>query len=285
MLFRALALLAIVLAPSCLWSQAEPQSTSDECDVNRLKTCAVHVLQDEGKILTSPLRFRPKDLLWIAPIGVATGLAIDYDAHALRSLGNDPSREDTFAKISDAGAIYLPIASLAGGYGFGYLRKDDYLKQSAVITTEAIVDSLILNEGLKYATNRQRPNQGDGTGRFWPHGTSTYPDGQSFASNHSLTAWAFAHVVTDRYPSWKTKVLLYGLATTVSASRVIARDHFPSDVIVGGALGYMVGGYVSRTRGEVSRRYSFSSIQTPNGRGVQMNIDLSHHDRTAAAGN
>ncbi len=250
-----------------------------------MKTCAVHVLQDEGKILTSPRHLRAKDLLWIAPLGLATGLAIDYDAHALRSLGNDTSRENTFRHISDAGAIYVPIAGIAAGYAVGAWRKDDYLRQTSIITTEAIVDSLILNEGLKYATNRQRPNQGDGTGRFWPHGPSTYPDGQSFASNHSTTAWAFAHVVADRYPSWKTRLVLYGLASTVSASRVVARNHFPSDVLVGGALGYLVGGYVSHTRGEVSRRYSFSTITTPNGRGVQLNFDLSHRDRASDRGN
>ena len=274
--------MSLALLPGIGWAQTAQQA--DECEVNRLQTCAVHVLQDERNILTSPRHLRYRDLLWIAPFGVATGLAIDYDAHALRSLGSHPGREDTFAKISDAGAIYLPIASIAGGYGYGFYRKDDYLRQSSILTTEAIADALILNEGLKYATDRQRPNQGDGTGRFWPHGTRTWPDGQSFASNHSLTAWAFAHVVTDRYPSWKTKLALYGLASTVSVSRVLARDHFPSDVLVGGALGYAVGGYVSHTRGDLSRRYSFSSINTPNGRGFQLNIDLSHHHAESVSG-
>jgi membrane-associated phospholipid phosphatase len=282
MSFRRLAVLGLALVPCIGWSQAVQQS--DECEVNRLKTCAVHVVEDEGNILASPRHLRPRDLWWIAPFGLATGLAIDYDAHALRSLGNHPGRENTFAKISDAGAIYLPIVSIAGGYGFGFYRRDDYLRQSSILATEAIVDSLILNEGLKYATDRQRPNQGDGTGPFWPHGTRTYPDGQSFGSNHSTTAWAFARVVTDRYPSWKTRLALYGLASTVSVSRVLARDHFPSDVLVGGALGYVVGGYVSHTRGDLSRRYSFSTINTPNGHGFQLNVDLSRHSRASASG-
>lgn len=283
MSFRELVLLAAALTPGVGWSQGKPQA--DECEIRQLKTCAVHVVQDEAKIIASPAHLRPRDLLWLAPIGLATGLAIDYDAHALRSLGNDKQRENTFAHISDAGAIYVPIAGIAAGYAAGMLRKDDYLRQTSILTTEAIVDSLILNEGLKYATNRERPNQGDGTGRFWPHGFRSYPDGQSFPSNHSTTAWAFAHVVADRYPSWRTKLLLYGLASTVSASRIIARDHFPSDVLVGGTLGYLVGGYVSHSRGDVSRRYSFSTVDTPNGRGVQLNWDLSHHDRESLPGN
>jgi membrane-associated phospholipid phosphatase len=282
MWFRGIVLPILMLVPAIGWSQAAPQA--DECELNRLKICGVHILEDEGKILASPFHLRAKDLLWIAPLGVATGLAIDYDAHALRSLGSDPQREDEFRRVADAGAVYLPVASLAAGYAIGAWRKDDYLRQTSILTGEAIGDAIILNKGLQYATDRQRPNQGDGTGRFYPHGLSTYPDGQSFPSNHSTAAWAFAHVVTDRYPSWKTKLLLYGLASTVSASRVVSRDHFPSDVLVGGALGYLVGGYVSRTRGEVSRRYSFSAINTPNGRGFQLNIDLSHHRRESAPG-
>ena len=57
--------------------------------------------------------------------------------------------------------------------------------------------------------------------------------GSPMPSGHSLTAWTFAHVIAERYPSWHTKLLVYGLASTVSVSRVLARDHFPSDVLVG----------------------------------------------------
>ena len=283
MFVRVIVLLVAVLVPGAGWCQAGPQA--DECDATRLQTCVRHVLQDEGKILTSPRHLRRHDLLWLAPLGFATGLAIDYDAHALRSLGNDTKRENTFRHISDAGGIYLPVGGVAAGYVAGIWRRDDYLKQTAVITTEGIVDGLILNEGLKYAFNRERPNQGDGTGRFWPHGTRTFPDGQSFPSNHSITAWTFAHVVADRYPGWRTKVLLYGVASTVSVSRVVARDHFPSDVLVGGALGYLIGGYVSHTRGEASRRYTFSMVNTPNGRGLQLTYNFAHHEAERTACN
>ncbi len=74
-----------------------------------------------------------------------------------------------------------------------------------------MADSAILNEGLKYAINRETPSQGDGTGRFWPHGTRTWPDGQSMPSGHSITAWSFAHVVADRYPGWKGQMFIGNL--------------------------------------------------------------------------
>ena len=43
---------------------------------------------------------------------------------------------------------------------------------------------------------------------------------------------------------------MYGLASTVSVTRVTAGQHFPSDVFVGSILGYLIGDYVAHKRGE-----------------------------------
>lgn len=273
MFLRGMVLLLAACLPIAMEAQSQPQR--DECDLGALGVCARHVVGDEIRIVTSPFRVRAKDLLWIAPFGLATGVAIDYDAHAMRSLGYDTQRQNDFRHVSDAG-VYAPVAGVVAGYAVGAIRHDDYLKQTAVISGEAMVDALILNEGLKYAIDRQTPSQGDGTGRFWPHGTKTWPDGQSMPSNHSILVWSFAHAVAARYPGWGTRLVTYGLATTVSASRVIAREHFPSDVLVGSTLGYLIGGYVANRRGETSRSYSFSMVDTPNGRGVQLTYNFGH---------
>ena len=274
MFLRGSFLLIAALVPLALEAQVQPPQ--DECLLTKPGVCARHVLEDEKGILTSPLHVRGKDLLWIAPFGVATAVALHYDADALSELGYHPSQQDTFDTISNVGAVYVPIAGIVGGYAAGAWRKDDYLQQTAVISAEAILDAQIINLPLKYALDRQTPMQGDGTGRFWPHGPSTWPDGQSMPSGHSLTAWSMAHVVAVRYPSWRVRLVAYGLAATVSASRVIARQHFPSDVVVGSTLGYMIGGYVVHKRGEPSKSFTFSMVDTPNGRGVQLSYNFSH---------
>jgi hypothetical protein len=38
----------------------------------------------------------------------------------------------------------------------------------------------------------------------------------------------------------------YGFATAISADCITARQHFPSDVVVGSTFGYLIGGYVVR---------------------------------------
>jgi hypothetical protein len=273
MLLRGVSFFLVALVSVALQAQMQPQR--EECEASAPGICVRHILQDEGGILTSPLRAQASDLLWIVPFGLATGAGIDYDAHAMRTLGHHPQQEADFRHVSDVG-VYAPVAGVVAGYAAGAVRHDDYLQQTAVIAGEAMVDSLILNEGLKYAINRQTPNQGDETGRFWPHGTKTWPDGQSMPSNHSIIAWSFAHAVAARYPGWGTRLAVYGLATGVSASRVMAREHFPSDVLVGSTLGYLIGGYVVNRRGEPSRSYSFSMVDTLNGRGVQLSYNFNH---------
>ena len=116
-------------------------------------------------------------MLWIVPFGVATGLIIDHDAQITHDLGVHPSREDKFNKFSDY-SVYGESAAPVIGYLVGAANHNDYLKESSILVGEATADALILNEGLKYAIDRERPDQGDGTGRFWPHGTKTWPDGQ-----------------------------------------------------------------------------------------------------------
>jgi len=45
--------------------------------------------------------------------------------------------------------------------------------------------------------------------------------------------------------SWPlTSLFVYGLASAVSASRITGKQHFPSDVLVGSAIGWLEGMYV-----------------------------------------
>ena len=59
--------------------------------------------------------------------------------------------------------------------------------------------------------------------------------GTSFPSDHSAVAWSIASVIAHEYPGPLTQIAAYGLATAVSATRVLGEQHFPSDVVVGGA--------------------------------------------------
>ena len=63
----------------------------------------------------------------------------------------------------------------------------------------------------------------------------------SFTSLHSQLSWTAASVIAHEYPNSYTALLAYGAATTVSIARVTGRDHFPSDVVIGSAMGWLIG--------------------------------------------
>ena len=87
---------------------------------------------------------------------------------------------------------------------------------------------------------RQRPNQGNGHGDFFTNNTLD----SSFPSGHATLQFSMSSVLAHEYPSLGSKILWYGLGTAVAASRVVGREHFPSDVIMGGTLGYLVGTHI-----------------------------------------
>jgi hypothetical protein len=266
----------LLLLLSTYAAQSQVNAPVRSCGLKSLQICALHVAHDEIGIVTGPLHLSAPNYFWLLPFGAATGIALDKDNEAMRAVGFNTSRENQFRRVSDYGGLYGPSAAVGLGYIAGSLTHNEHLQETAVLAGEAMADSIILNTGLGYAIDRQTPMQGDGTGRFWPHGTRTWPDGQSMPSGHSITAWSFAHVIANRYPSWHTKLLVYGMATTVSVSRVLAREHFPSDVLVGSTLGYLIGGYVAHKRGEVSKKFSFSMVDTANGRGMQLSYNFNH---------
>jgi undecaprenyl-diphosphatase len=67
---------------------------------------------------------------------------------------------------------------------------------------------------------------------LWDSGT------QSFPSAHTATAFGFAMGLGWLFPRWRWPVLV--LAALVACQRVVVGAHFPSDVLVGAAVGHLL---------------------------------------------
>ncbi len=221
------------------------QENADEADHRHGKHKAIggpehplvlvkHLGQDQAAIWTSPFKVKPGDLKWIVPMaGITTGLMVtDRTASHEASRGTHVNASKTF---SDAG-LALAGGSSAGLYLLGRGTGDLRMRETGVLSGEAMVDGLVVDEVLKYAFRRQRPIEGDGAGRFFQAGSQN-----SFPSTHATLAFAFASVVAHEYPSWLTDTILYGGASAISLARVTGKQHFPSDVFVGSTLGYLIG--------------------------------------------
>lgn len=223
-------------------STAEPFT----CGVTHLGQCLKDLGQDQAGIWTSPFRFSPRDAFWLVPFAGPTGAALHYDAQAQQELGIDKSRTDTSSTISNFGSPYATFGGATGLYFLGLATHNEHLVETGRLGAEAVADASLVVEALKLATNRERPMEGNGQGGFWPHGTRSYELDGSFPSGHAAASWALARVIASEYPSKPVQFAAYGFALAISATRVTAREHFPSDVLVGGTLGYLIGGYVVR---------------------------------------
>jgi PAP2 superfamily len=229
-------------------TNASAAENQEICGITKLGRCLRDLGEDEKAIFTSPLRLHPKDGFWLAPLGAATGLAIAYDADASEAVGVDPSRTNTANKIADFGSFIATGAEGAGVYFIGLAKKDPKLAETGRLADEAIIDSGTVTLVTKLASNRQRPRQGNGQGDFWPYGTQHWEWDSSFPSDHATASMALARVIAGEYPHWYVMVPAYGFAETISMARIFANQHFPSDVLVGQAVGFITGSYVLNHR-------------------------------------
>ena len=197
-----------------------------------------HLAGDQRQFWTSPARLRKRDLRWIVPFGGMTAAFIAGDSWLSKQVPNKPNQLDRSLKISDY-STYALIGAGGSAFLLGHMTHNDHLSETGLLAGEAAINSTAITYLLKTATQRPRPLQDNGSGTF-------FQGGASFTSEHSAIAWSIASVVAHEYPGPLTKLMAYGLATAVTMTRVTAKQHFPSDVIVGSALGWYFGRQVYR---------------------------------------
>jgi len=213
----------------------QPASGSGHSE-NTLPGLPRQLLHDEIGMWTSPARFKLPDATWLVPAGGFAAALFATDSSVSRHLSNKTTTLNTYLHVSDYGT-YSMVGGAGGMYLLGLLSQNEHERETGFLSGEATVDGLAVVELLKYASGRQRPFQDSGDGKFLKGGTS-------FPSEHAEISWAIAGMFAHEYPSPFMKFLAYGAATAISATRVTAKQHFPSDVFVGAALGYLTSEYI-----------------------------------------
>jgi hypothetical protein len=203
---------------------------------NKVKTFPRAFLHDQFGMWTSPRKARLPDATWLVPLGGLSAALFATDSDFSRHLSNNPNTLSNYRKVSDYG-VYSMAAGVSGMYLLGLFTQNGHQRETGFLSGESAIDALVATEIISYATGRQRPYQDGGNGRFLKGGTS-------FPSDHAAAAWSIASIVAHEYPSPFIRFLSYGMATAVSVSRITAKQHFPSDVLVASAIGYLTSSYV-----------------------------------------
>jgi membrane-associated phospholipid phosphatase len=235
---------AALLAGQCAAAAAQssrPQGTEDSTDLPsapqpQIVVPALGNPDDREKVT---LRSTPTDIL--KEQEAIWTVAITADHQVMSSGRLDDASLNSHASTASNGLLGGFVVAPVIIYGLGHIHHDDHATETGILAGEAMVDSLVVNEVLKAATMRERPMLDGAKGKFFQ---SSVGLDSSFPSTHSIIAWSSAAVIASEYPGPMTRITAYGLATGLSMTRVLARQHFPSDVLVGSAVGWLVGRYV-----------------------------------------
>ena len=118
----------------------------------------------------------------------------------------------------------------------GYMDKKNRYKIFILIPMVIIIGDFIGSQ-IKHFVLRPRPwtvseldiiNLGSGKGKLL-----------SFPSNHSLNIMGLITILIQLYSQYKFYFLIY--ACIIMFSRIYIGVHYPSDVLVGGILGFIIG--------------------------------------------
>jgi membrane-associated phospholipid phosphatase len=242
---------------------------------------------------TTPFKATGRDWIKIGGFAmVITGCALFADKPinrlAVDIRNKSKSIVSTSSYITNFGGLYEGY-TLAAFAAYGYIFKKEKTKTTVFLATQAYMTAGAIETVLKYLTGRQRPSYYDpvtGTNSPRWHGpffeftkdkngsspaNSSYT---SFPSGHTTVAFAVATVFAMEYQNSKfVPIIAYTASSLVGLSRLIENQHWTSDVLVGGVLGYLCGRQV------VNNYHRYSKIRSASAKKkntISFNLNYLH---------
>ena len=206
-----------------------------------------YLLQDQKAIWTSPFHTGKADRKWWLIFGGATAGLLATDRWTSKQLPNTPDQLAVAKWTSKFGGAPFLLPASGAFYFIGLGADKQRFRETGILGFEALGNTEIFVTFAKLVTHRERPLEGNGNGAFLSGNGSVW--NSSFPSGHAINSWALASIIAHEYPRpLIVPIMAYGLAATVVGSRFAARQHFASDVVVGGAMGWFIGDYVYAKR-------------------------------------
>ncbi|HZI81382.1 MAG TPA: phosphatase PAP2 family protein [Vicinamibacterales bacterium] len=162
-------------------------------------------------------------------LGIGSGLAFAVhpadDTVAEGATAGEP--RDFYRVGSTIGDGWAQVGFAVGTYATGFITRRQSMAHFGADLVRAQAINAALTQGLKFAIQRERPDN--------PGGTS-----YSMPSGHTSSAFATSAVVWRHY-GWKAGLPASAISAWVGAGRVQLGQHFLSDVVFGAAIGTLSG--------------------------------------------
>jgi hypothetical protein len=235
--------------PDAPTPSAESVEQADHWPVERETTWGTLLpdfLHDQKDIWLSPGQLA-KGHGWVPLLIMSAGTAgfIESDSHVMPYFRDHQRNLDDVNDVFDQWITMGEIAGVPVGLlATGMVRSDSYMQTTALLVARGYADTEVLEYAAKLVTRRDRPSDvpaGQSFNHTFFKSALFTSNGSSFPSGHSAGAFVVATVLSTRYKNHKwVPWVMYSFATAISASRITTLGHFPSDVFVGGAMGYAV---------------------------------------------
>jgi membrane-associated phospholipid phosphatase len=269
----AAALLSIAFGAACAAAHAEsgddPTGVSRPDEPGESDSAGGGLLADIKAYYTAPLHWSEGE--WVAFAGVlaAVGASHAFDSrvrtHFVHELG--PSDVNDTKDLQDA----IPtVAVFLGTWGYASLIDDSSGRRETWTMFEAAALSGVTAYALKYAVDREGPNQTSDP-NAWHEG------GGSFPSLHATVAFAVGTVLAesgnDEY-RWLRRLLGYGLGLATDYQRLRHNAHWLSDVVAGSALGAASAGFSMNRNYSLNERVHLTLLPAPGGAVLSCRVNL-----------
>jgi len=230
-----------------------------EYDSFTFKETLPHVTRDFLQMMAFPTRMDAKSgLILTGFTSLTAGLMLTLDDNIATSFKdyNQYSGSEAAHVLTGPGRLFdrmgpdfVILGTGSALIGSGFLFKDQKLVRTGWTTVEALVFTQLTTGLLKFAFGRNRPFVTANSLRFDPGKLDNENPELSMPSGHTARAFAFSTVLASSFDTYLVKVPVYALAASVAVQRIASNEHWASDVLVGGSIGYMIGRYLSKRNG------------------------------------
>lgn len=162
------------------------------------------------------------------------------------------------------------VLPVAGIFGLSLLTDDRQFQDAAFTSLEALAYAGALTKVAKMIYGRQRPEHGGATNLFNPFsGHSSFPSGHSAAAFAIITPWALYYRTPASYA-------LFALSSGTAVARIARNKHWPTDVLVGSAIGFFTARWLTNQHTVHGSRPLFRVSPTVllGEPGVQLSFDI-----------
>ena len=266
--------------------QANNISTKAYNENTRITFSSYFILlgSDLKQEFTAPFHFTLKDWRTVGAVAIVGGALFLVDEpvqrYALRLRDSSATVRNTSKYVTKFGGSYEAYI-LAGLGAYGFILKNEKIKTTTLLATQAYITGAAMESVLKFLSGRQRPYYYDpryveAEPKF--HGPFTSGKdvngkriNSSFPSGHTTVAFAAATVFAMEYRDRPLVPLIsYSAATLIGLSRITENKHWITDVFFGGVLGYFTGRLV------VNNYHRYAKLKAPNQKKNSISFNLQY---------